>query len=395
MPSTDLADLIAAEAAENPVLKLKYRRSHAQGAAYQFAIDTVAAADTLGTHLRRQVAMLRLPPRVRAAAALLTECLTVEGYLSDPVETLAERLAVNTDDLAAGLDALRTCEPAGIGARDLGHCLELQLIALGESPDIAAFVVANLLAVSKGKGAGDALSRDLSPADLTRLRGVIRGLDPRPGARFDTAETQYRIPDCTVRRHADGTYVADYDDTLLPDISMDRALSVAARTDPALGEAVARARALIRAVQGRQKTVRRIIAALLTHQAAFFDRGPSALRPITQVELAGTLSLHPSTLTRAISGKSLACDIGLFPLSYFFSRAVGGEGSDAMAPVAIQSRIARLVREENPTAPLTDQQIAALLAQSGVDIARRTVAKYRGCLNISPASERRKSKTVL
>jgi RNA polymerase sigma-54 factor len=395
MPSADLADLIAAEAADNPVLRLRYRRSHARGAAYDYAIETVAASVTLGAHLRAQLAVLRLAPRVRAAANLLTECLTPEGYLSDPIEILADRMRVDADDLTAGLEALRSCEPAGIGAQDLRNCLELQLIALGESPDIAVVVVANLLALSKGKSTDDGLPPDLTPSDLARLRRLVKGLDPRPGARFDTVETQYRIPDCAVRRQPDGTYAAEYDNAFLPEISVDPALAEAARTDAALGEAVARARALIRAVDGRQKTVRRIIAALLTHQAAFFDRGPSGLRPITQAELAGTLGLHPSTLTRAIAGKSLACDIGLFPLSYFFSRPVGRDGGDAMAPAAIQSRIARLIRDEDPDSPLTDQKIAEILAQTGVDIARRTVAKYRGCLNISPASERRKSKTVL
>jgi RNA polymerase sigma-54 factor len=390
MSAAELADLIAAEVDQNPALTATPRLQDIGGPDFEAAMETVAAPVTLGEHLRRQLSYLRLDPDVRGAAFILTESLSAEGYLSDPPEDIAARFDLDSAILEQALHALWSCDPPGIGARDLAHCLFLQLIAAGETPDTARFATENLLAITR-RAAGLAAQ----PSEVERLSRLIQALDPTPGTTFEARLAPRRYPEFEVTRRPDGRLVAVMDDAFLPELHLDPAIAGAGRQDAALGAATARARALIRAIDGRKRTILKIAEAILADQAAFFDHGLMALRPVTQADLADRLGLHPSTITRAIAGKSLSCASGIYPLSFFFSRAIPGQDGHDLAPAAIRSQIARLVRAEPADAILSDRQIAAALSQTGVDIARRTVAKYRKCLNIPPASERRRSKRLL
>ncbi len=400
MSATELADHVAAELADNPLLIDENVPSSSDGA-YQFALETVAHEQSLSGFLADQIATSSAPNMVRNIAAYLAADLTDAGFLTDDEPTIAAQLGVDTDLVKAAIAVLQGCEPAGIGARNLTECLDLQLRALGQPDRSRQIILANLAQFATRDWDVLAELSGLSHPALFELAGVLRSLTPRPAQSIAPPPTQTLRPDIQVLNQSDDRFTVEMVASVAPALRINESLAQSVRLsgDDArdyLREKTDRANALIRAIEARSKTVLRVAQAIVGHQFGFFLHGPDHLKPLTMKAVADSLDLHPSTVTRAIANKSLSCRQGVFALRFFFQRSLEHlSGDDNISVYAVQLEIRRLVERESADHILSDDNIMTILRESGVDIARRTVAKYRQCLNISSSVQRRKSKRFL
>ena len=388
MSAPDMAEEIRREADENPFLQVD---SSPVRAAEATAFDLIAASPSLGERLRRQIGAMHLPPVVRLVADYLTGALREDGYLDTTVEEVARDTRQPRERVEAALSALQRCEPTGVGARDLAECLALQLGDHGYSRDRANQIVAHLQLFAARRWQELARHLDLSPPEVEDIAATLKKLNPRPVA--ETALPVVRLtPDLIISRDESGRLAVALNPAAIPRVTLDMALIQSAKRSgaPLLTERRDRARRLLSALDARGRTLLRIGEHLITEQTAFFDHGPAALRPRTRRDLAFALALHPATVSRALAGKALLFHDQLHPLGMFFAPALSGPDGVAVSAPAVQAMIRDLIAAEAPQAPLADDAICARLKESGVDIARRTVAKYRKCMRIPSSSRRRR-----
>lgn len=380
MPAAELQELALREAEENPFLRLKGRVDPFAGAD---ALASVAARPGVVEGLIHQLRQSALPPAVREVAEYLAGALREDGYLDGALEDFAAELGLPEPLLAEGLAALHACEPAGIGARSLAECILLQLVDRGVPPPLATAVLPHLADLAAGRAAGVARRLGIARAEAQRIAALLRGIDPRP-LKPEADPSPVLRPDLVVEKAAEGLRVSLARG--LPVLEIDRSLAGSGFA----ADRRARAEALVAALRQRGLTLLAIGRALAARQEAFFHEGVEALRPLTRAALAAELGLHPATLGRAVAGKGLETGGRIYPLTLFFS-AAGGRVEEGEPPAAraVGRRIARMILAEPPEAPLSDAGIAARLAEEGIDIARRTVAKYREGMRI-PSSRRRR-----
>ncbi|WP_424975927.1 RNA polymerase factor sigma-54 [Dinoroseobacter sp. S124A] len=397
MSGTALQEHLEAQAAENPILTLRRPRSEASGAApggpsaYDLALDTTGAERSLGERLRAQLSLMALEPQIQDIAFVLTWSLSDTGYLDVDLADLSQEVQLPADRIETALAALQACEPAGVGARSLAECLSLQLIELGFEADLAQAATRVLDRLAAGEIAKAARATGLDTTALAEIAEALPKLTPYPGQaalpapRVSLPDVELRFPDgaspeITVLRGNARTLELD-----------EELLSVARlESDTALASYGTEAEALRRALSYRTTTLTRIVAFLGDYQIGFFREGGAAMKPLTRTQLAQELKLHPTTVGRAVADKTLAHPGGVVPLSAFFSATLGADSQDAVSAYGAQARIAALVAGETEDAILTDTEIAHKLKNEGVDIARRTVAKYRGCLNIPSSYDRKR-----
>lgn len=386
--AADLADEIRKELSVNPFLRCSFPGPLSmQG---ELPVSELRAPDvSVLESLRVQVARMDLDASVRPVALALLGELGPEGYLAaDVVERLAAA-GVPPARVRAALEAVQRCDPPGIGARSLRECLELQLRDLGLDRDAASATVAALPMLARGALAEAAAAMGADRALAADRAALVRLLRARPIA-ADSAPVLHAPPDVLVTTRPGGALVAELPRDRSPQLSLDDALAARARAEGFAPEHLARAEALIAAVRFRHSTLSRIAEALIEHQHRFFTDGPDHLRPLTRQALAQALALHPSTVGRAIQDKTLAANGRVWPMAALFSTAAPGAGATcAPAATVVRRRVARLIADEPAAKPLSDTAIARLLAAEGVDIARRTVAKYRETMKIPGSSERR------
>lgn len=388
MTALDLEDELAREAASNPFLI--FERPAARAVSADLAEETLHAPDTgFQEALRHQIAAMDLTPAIAALATFLIGELREDGYLDTDLEALAHETGVPLAQLLQALDAVQDCEPVGVGARSLPECLTLQLIDAGLLRPEAEACVGQLPALARRDWAAAAAALGLTEAETRARAGLIRGLSPTPIAARDTRQQDLLRPDLRLERRPDGTLAITADDSHRPRLGLDRALVARAETDGFAPDLLTRARAMIAAMELRGQTLARIGEWLVLHQAGFFESGVAALKPASRSALAQDIGLHPSTVSRAVAGKAIDVDGRLWPLAVFFSPALPGAGGPISAR-AVQRRIAQLVEAEPAGRPLPDESLVGLLRAEGVDIARRTVAKYRQGLRIPPSSARRR-----
>jgi len=363
-----------------------------------------AAATSLRDHLIAQLALTRLSGRDRLRVAFLVEALDEDGYLTQDLAELAQVLPEDLlgepdeilDDLQIALRHLQSLDPPGIGARDPRECLLLQLASLPYSPEIAlarAIVGEHLdllahrdyVRIKKTLGCEDEL--------LRAAQELIRSLNPRPGAQFAPTDTRYVIPDVIVRKYR-GHWLATLNQDAVPRLRINRLYADLMRQQRSNGGGnlsgqLQEARWLIKNVQQRFDTILRVSQAVIDRQRAFFDHGEVAMRPLTLREIADTVELHESTISRVTTQKYLASPRGIFELKYFFGSHVATDTGGAASSTAIRALIRQLVAAEDGHKPLPDAQIAKILGEQGIVVARRTVAKYRESMNIPPVNLRK------
>ncbi len=389
LPALELAEMIEREAEDNPFLIVQRPAASARSD-FDVALDTVAARPSLMENLRGQIVLMHLPEAERQAALYLAGEVREDGYLDGTLAEIAAELGVPETLMEAGLRALHACEPTGVGARDLAECIALQLIERGVGRGLAEAMVARLDDFAAGRWRVLAGALDRPEPEVRRLAGHLREVSPRPVIEAPGHEAAPLMPDLVFEATGEGTFSVRLGRYATPEVQIDRELLARAGADRFVIDRRTRAEALIRALTFRGQTLLRIGDWVARNQHRFLAEGPAHLRPVTRAALAADLGLHPSTVGRAVAGKGFALGSRLSPLASVFSSALTDTEGGSIAALAVQHRIAHMVAAEDPTAPLSDAEISHRLRIEGIDIARRTVAKYRGCLHIPSSAARRR-----
>jgi len=371
--------------------------------------DRRAPTPSLQEHLRSQLVGRRLAPEEHAAVEVLIESLDGDGHLADPLDELAERLADNlgiaeaedrerlAELLQLALCLLQSLDPPGVGARSLSECVVLQLKGLPPSPARAlALRVAeshlDLLARRDTKRLAAATGAD--EAQLRQAHELIRRCEPKPGRPFGNSQADTLVPDVIVRRAARGFVVALNPD-VMPRLRINDLYAQAAKglrgaqANAGLSARLQEARWFVKNIQQRFDTILRVSRAIVERQKGFIQHGPLAMKPLVLREIADELGLHESTISRVTTAKYMATPQGTFELKHFFGSSLHTEAGGNASSTAVRALIQQFVAAEDPSRPLSDNQIAAMLEEQGIQVARRTVAKYRDALKIAPAGLRK------
>jgi RNA polymerase sigma-54 factor len=356
---------------------------------------------TLHDHLAWQLELARLPPDALAIGRAIIDAINDDGYLTESLEAIAEALAGEVRTDAAGvarvLAAVQQLDPSGVAARSVAECIELQLAQLDAStPGIAtARALAHRhLELVAGRDLA-ALQRELrvSGEELDLALALVRSCHPRPGAAFQAGRTEYVVPDVYARRTPQG-WTVELNPAALPRVRLNEGYAgmITRAPDHAMLRAqLQEARWLLRSLEIRNDTMLKVARTIVGRQQAFLDRGEESMRPMILKDVAEAVAMHESTISRVTTGKYLHTPRGVYEFRYFFSSQVAGDNGAGVSSTAIRAKIRKLVAQEPPGQPLSDQQLVELLAADGVQVARRTVAKYREALGIAPSSARRQA----
>ncbi len=359
--------------------------------------DIQAATVSLREHLSSQLGLLSLPPRDRTLVQCLIDALDEDGYLTQSLEDLAEslpaELEIDPDELQIALRHLQQFDPTGVGARGAQECLALQLRALAgnETRDLALRIVSAHLELLAARDFTKLKKFvDCDDEQLRAAQTLVRSLNPRPGAKYAALDARYITPDVVVRK-VRGQWTANINADAYPRLRINSlyAQILSRQRGSGLSGQLQEARWLIKNVQQRFDTILRVTQAIVDRQRQFFDHGEVAMRPLVLREIADTLDLHESTVSRVTTQKYMATPRGIFELKYFFGSHVATEAGGACSATAIRALIKQLVGAENARKPLSDSEITELLGQQGIVVARRTIAKYRESLGIPPVKLRR------
>ena len=359
-----------------------------------------ASAISLRDHLMEQMRLAVLEPRDRALVELMVDALDDNGYLTESLDDILERmpaeLELDLDELKTALSLLQSFDPVGVGARSAAECLALQIRAMPGVPMVtrrrALQIVSNHLTwfaqreFNKLKKALDCDDEDLREAQC-----VIRQCNPHPGAVFAAGSSDYVVPDVIVRKSKNG-WMVTLNNNVMPRLrvnSLYANLLKQGKGEGQMGAQLQEAKWLIKNMRQRFDTILRVAQAIVERQRNFFSHGAVAMRPLVLREIADTLGLHESTISRVTTQKYMLTPHGMFELKYFFGSHVATEAGGEASSTAIRALIVQLTGAEDPKNPLSDSKIADMLGEQGMVIARRTVAKYREALKIPPVTLRK------
>ncbi|MFZ2991171.1 RNA polymerase factor sigma-54 [Ideonella sp.] len=361
---------------------------------------------TLQDHLRAQLSGMRLAQADMAAVMVLIESLDEDGYLDGSLEDIAERVADSLDiadaderdnllsQLRCGLSWLQSLEPTGVGAADLGECIVLQLRELPASParECAKLIAQQHLALLARRDMKKlASATGCDEATVKAAQGLIVACEPKPGRPFAKAEALIVIPDVIVVKSG-RNWKATLNPDVMPKLRVSDLYAQAIRGQRGGGSLSARlqeARWFIRNIQQRFDTILRVSQAIVERQKNFFSHGEIAMKPLVLREIADELGLHESTISRVTTAKYMSTPTGTFELKYFFGSSLNTDAGGNASSTAVRALIKQFVAAESTAKPLSDSQIADMLEEQGIQVARRTVAKYRESLKIPPANLRK------
>lgn len=366
----------------------------------QFLLDSVKQPVSLQDHLLEQITLTELSEADKQIAETLLGHINDDGYFIGNLEELAVQMGCNAHHLHDILSVIQEFHPTGVGARDVRECLLLQLEALGDSPQVRlarSMVERHLddLAAHREKALAKAL--DATVEEVQEAARFVRALDPRPGRIFAPELSEYVTPEVVVKRIA-GRYTVILDDDQLPHIRISahyRQLlqdpDTSAEVKSYIRERIRAGAFLIKSIHQRQRTIHRIATEIVNAQQDFLDQGIAFLRPMTMAEVAAKVGVHETTVSRTVANKYMTTPRGVFELKFFFTPGLRTADGSSVSNKTVQDRIAKLVAEESPADPLSDQAIQEKLQQAGINVARRTVAKYRIILKIPPSHQRRRA----
>jgi RNA polymerase sigma-54 factor len=361
--------------------------------------------ESLHEHLLWQVNLLNLSETDRAIAITIIDAINGDGYLESSIDEMREALAKNlevaveNDEIEAVLKQIQALDPAGVGARDLCECLLLQLKQLPADTQWlkeAERVCREHLDALAGRDYAQLMRRlKLADEELLAVIHLIQSMNPRPGAVYSDVQLGYIVPDVYVKKFK-GKWRVELNLDAIPQVRVNpRYASMIRRADnspenSALKAHLQEARWFIKSLQSRSETLLRVATAIVERQQAFLEHGDEAMKPLVLHDIADSLSMHESTISRVTTRKYMHTPRGIYELKYFFSSHVstslGGEASST----AIRAVIKKLISAENARKPLSDSKIASLLSSQGINVARRTVAKYREAMAIPPSNERKR-----
>lgn len=359
------------------------------------------AQPTLREHLREQLMISQMGERDRALAHMIIDSLDDDGYFKHGFEELAALVPpehdVRAEDFGAALRLVQSLDPAGVAARTLEECLALQLEALdsgtaGRECALAIVRGKHLQLLGNREWARLQHAIGCNEATLHVGRALIRTLDPKPGHRFGAPEARYVVPDVLVKKVRE-RWVATINPASLPRVRLNRAYADALQNRSAGNQSLSRqlqeARWLLRSIEQRFATIQRVADAIVARQRGFFEYGEVAMKPLTLKLIAGELGLHESTVCRVTNNKYMATPRGLFEFKHFFSRRLATESGGSASATAVRAVMKELIAAEDPRSPLSDAELARVLAQQGLRVARRTITKYRALMRLPSVDVRR------
>jgi RNA polymerase sigma-54 factor len=354
------------------------------------------SAASLAEHLRDQ--LHGLSGDVGDLARVIAESLDETGYLTVEVAQISQLTGAPVRRVEEALGVVQGLDPPGVGARSLAECLALQARAADRYDPAMARLIDNLDLLSKGR-TGD-LKRicGVDDEDLADMIRELRAYDPKPGCRFSASGAEEVTPDVFVRRTRGG-FAVELNQATLPRLLVNRRYYQELKSGPQdktsrawLSECLQSANWLVKALDQRARTIVKVVSEIVKRQQGFFERGVSAMKPLTLREVAEAIGMHESTVSRVTSNKYLLCDRGLYELKYFFGSGVQSAEGDGAAAEAVKAAIKQLIDAE--TDILSDDAIAGLLKAKGLDVARRTVVKYREAMGIGSSIQRRRLRKI-
>ncbi len=360
----------------------------------------VSAETTLADHLAGQLALAVSDPVRRMVGQYLIDLVDESGYLVGDLAAVAEKLGAPRSEIEAVLAVLQSFDPPGVCARNLAECLAIQLKERDRCDPAMAALLANLDLLAKRDFAALRKICGVNEEDLTEMIAEIRSLNPKPGLAFGSVVVQPIVPDVYVRTGADGGYVVELNSDTLPKVLVNHSYyaevsraAVSEKEKAYLAESLQSATWLIRALDQRAKTILKVAIEIVRQQDAFFAHGVTHLRPLNLKTVADAIGMHESTVSRVTANKYMATNRGIFEMKYFFTSAIAAaDGGAAHSAEAVRHHIKRLIDSESPDDILSDDTIVEKLRAAGIDIARRTVAKYREAMRIPSSVQRRREK---
>ncbi|MCA1243274.1 RNA polymerase factor sigma-54 [Stappia stellulata] len=371
------------------------------GGGEDYNLEAFVASDmTLQQHLADQMVLVLSDEVDRLVARTLIDNLDEAGYLRLDLDETAERMGLDRARLDRVLHALQKLEPTGVFATSLAECLKLQLIDRNRYDPAMARLIENIDLLARHDYAGLRSLCGVDDEDLAEMIAELRALDPKPGSAFGATLIQPVVPDVLVRPARDGGWSVELNSDTLPRVLVNQTyyatVSRQARGEGEksfLSDCLQTANWLAKSLDQRARTILKVSSEIVRQQDAFLAKGVEHLRPLNLRTIADAISMHESTVSRVTSNKYMATPRGIFELKYFFSASIPASGGgDAHSAEAVRHRIKALIDAESPDAVLSDDTIVKVLQDDGIDIARRTVAKYRESLRIPSSVQRRREK---
>lgn len=424
LPVTELTDFIEQELLENPCLDVEPKEEAEEAAAPPDSrklleylgndyggggpVDNddemgfeafTATVPTLQEHLMAQLYLAGLDSCGRRIGEFLIDSLDDHGYLTIATAEAAEKLAVAADKVEYALQVIQGFDPPGVGARSLKECLLLQWATVDDGNPLVPILIANYLDhLGEGRITRIADELGVTPQEVQGAADMIRTLDPKPGRRFGSPnETRYVVPDAVVER-VGRDYVVLVNESPIPKLLVSnhyrQMLSGQVDTDARkfVEQKIHAALWLIKAIEQRRLTLYKVVETIVKFQRDFFDRGIRYLRPLTLRDVADVIGVHESTVSRATAGKYAQTPLGTFELKFFFTSGVDNARGEGVAAESVKRMIADLIAKEDSGDPLSDQALTDTLNKQGVNISRRTVAKYREEMGVPSSSKRKRYK---
>ena len=365
--------------------------------------EYVAGRTSLREHLGEQLALSRAQPAVRMASAQIIDYLDEDGFLRKPLAEIVRETGATPEEAQEALALVQSFDPCGVAARDLSECLAIQLRERNHFDPAMECLLENLPLLAKRDF--EELQRlcGVSFDDLMDMVDEIKGLDPRPARAFDTAPVLNIIPDVTVLEKPDGSFSVELNADAMPKVLVNQTYSaIVSRDDQGkeqkafMTDCLQSANWLVRSLEQRAQTILKVMTEIVRQQDGFFAYGVSHLKPMSLKQVADAIEMHESTVSRVTTSKYVETRRGIYELKYFFTAAIGStEDGESHSAESVRQRIRSLIEKETAEKVLSDDALVDALKAEGIDIARRTVAKYRESLHLPSSVQRRREKKAL
>lgn len=363
--------------------------------------NIISSTQTLHDHLYWQVKMTGFADHEEKAADAIIAHIDDDGYLKVPLAQIAEEENLALDDLEDALSLIQEFDPPGVGARDLKECLLIQAKILEEDTnDLVLLITSHLKDLEKKNYEAIAKGLNRSMEEVIEICKIIYAMEPKPGRSYSGNDIQYVTPDVYVYKVGDD-YVVSLNEDGLPKLKISNYYKnmLKGGANPSgdqkateyIQEKLKSAVWLIKSIHQRQRTIFKVTDSIVKHQKEFFEKGAGFLKPMVLRDIANDIGMHESTVSRVTTAKYVHTPQGIYELKYFFNSGISSsQGGEDLASESVKLKLKELVSKEDPKKPLSDQKLVDLLKKEGIDIARRTVAKYRDVLRILPSSQRKK-----
>ena len=357
----------------------------------------VALKRSLDDHLLWQFMMTKPTTEEKKIASLIIGNLNKDGYLTISLEELAESNFLPIESVEQVLSVLQTFDPVGVCARDLAECLLIQAEHLGFEETIITDIIRNHLPhLEKKNYKAICKTLKVSMEDVVAAVNIIKAMEPRPGREFSDDNPQYINPDIHVHK-MEGEFVILLNDDGMPKLkvnslykkSISRGKKISNEAENYIQDKMRSAAWLIKSIHQRQKTIYKVMESILRFQRPFFEKGVAHLKPMVLRDVAQDIGMHESTISRVTTNKYAYTPQGIFELKYFFNSSIRRDHGDAIASASVMEKIRLIIAAENPKKPYSDDKIAQLLKTDNINIARRTVAKYREMMRVLPSNKRK------